>query len=63
MALPSFLTTGLTTGLSPAQQVDIAQYYNTGEQTLEKQDNTLLYIAIFAAILVAGASIYFITKN
>ncbi len=57
------LASGLTTGLSSSKQVDISKYYNTEGQTLEKQDNTLLYLAIFAAILVAGASIYFITKN
>jgi len=57
----SALATGLTTGLSPAQQVDISQYY--GPDNRQKQDNTILYVAIIAAVLVAAGTIYFITKN
>ena len=57
----SALTTGLTTGLSPAQQIDISAYYGQDQQP-QKQDNTILYIAIIAAVLVAGATIYFVSR-
>jgi hypothetical protein len=53
------LATGLTTGLSPAQQVDISQYYGPERQ---RQDNTILYIAIIAAVLVAAGTIYFVSR-
>ena len=54
------LATGLTTGLSPAQQVDISQYY--GRNNRQQQDNTILYIAIIAAVLVAAGTIYFVSR-
>lgn len=55
------LTTGLTTGLSPAQQVDIQSYYN--QQPQQREDNTLLYIAIIAAVIVSAGTIYFISRK
>lgn len=55
------LQTGLTTGLSPAQAVDISQYYGPNQEPV-RQDNTLLYIAIIAAVLVAGGTIYAVTR-
>jgi hypothetical protein len=54
------LATGLTTGLSPAQQVDISKYY--GPDNRPQQDNTILYIAIIAAVLVAAGTIYFVSR-
>lgn len=56
----SALIGGLRTGLSPSQQVDISKYYN--EQPQQREDNTLLYIAIIAAVLIAGGTIYFVTR-
>jgi hypothetical protein len=56
----SALIGGLTTGLSPARQVDISQYYN--QQPQQREDNTLLYIAIIAAVLIAAGTIYFVTR-
>lgn len=55
------LATGLTTGLSPAQAVDISQYYGPDQQP-QRQDNTILYIAIIAAVLVAAGTIYFVSR-
>lgn len=58
----SALIGGLTTGLSPAQSVDISQYYGPNLQP-QRQDNTILYIAIIAAVLVAAGTIYFVTRK
>lgn len=55
------LTTGLTTGLSPAQKVDLTQQ---NIQAIEptKTDNTFFIVLILAALLVAGGTIYLIMK-
>jgi hypothetical protein len=55
------LQTGLTTGLSPAQQVDISQYY--GPETNQKQDNTLYYILGAVVLLSVGFTIYMVVKK
>jgi hypothetical protein len=47
------------TGTAPAQQVDITKYYNDETQP---QDNTILYIAVIAALLVVAGTVYFVTK-
>jgi formate/nitrite transporter FocA (FNT family) len=52
---------GLKTGFSPAQSIDMTQYY--GKEEEQKTDNTLLYIAIIAAVLISAGTIYFITKK
>lgn len=54
------LTTGLQTGLSPAQQVDIRSYYDQPDPRQQQQENTILYIVIIAAVLVAGGTAYFL---
>jgi hypothetical protein len=53
------LSTGLTTGLSPAQQIDITKYYQTEEQ--KKPDYTAAIIMV-SVLLAAGVAVYFITK-
>jgi hypothetical protein len=58
----SALIGGLTTGFSPAQAIDISQYYGPNQQP-QRQDNTILYIAIIAAVLVAAGTIYFVTRK
>ena len=57
----SALIGGLQTGLSPAQAVDISQYYGPNQEP-QKQDNTILYIAIIAAVLVAAGTLYFVSR-
>lgn len=59
--LAGALIGGIKTGLSPSQQVDISQYYGPNQEP-QKEDNTLLYIAIIAAVLVAAGTIYFVTR-
>jgi hypothetical protein len=54
------LATGLSTGLSPAQQIDITKYYNSEQE--KKPDYTYIVI-IAAALLIAGGTIYFITRK
>jgi hypothetical protein len=62
------LTTGLQTGLSPAQNVDISSFYGQGsdpeaQRLRQQQQNNILYIAIFAALIVSAGTIYFITQQ
>ena len=52
------LTTGLTTGLSPAQTN--IQNLNTVQPTA--QDNTMFYVLIIAALIISAGTIYFIMK-
>ena len=52
------LSTGLTTGLSPAK-TDI-QNLNTVQPTA--QDNTIFYVLIIAALVIAAGTIYFVMK-
>jgi len=52
------LTTGLTTGLSPAQTN--IQNLNTVEPT--EQDNSMFFVLIIAALIISVGTIYFIMK-
>ena len=53
------LSTGLTTGLSPAQQVDITKYYQTEQ---DRRPDYTAAIIIISVLLAAGVAVYFITK-
>ena len=53
------LTTGLTTGLSPAQQIDIRNY----QEERPRFNDTPIFIGIIAAAFAVGITIYLITKK
>lgn len=55
----SALTTGLQTGLSPAQQIDIRNY----QEERPRFDDTPIFIGIIAAAFAVGLTIYLITRK
>jgi hypothetical protein len=57
--LLSALTTGIKTGLSPAQPVTL----NPVNVQPEPTDNTFFTVIIIAALLVAAGTVYFITAK
>jgi len=54
------LAQGLSTGLSPAQQIDTSK---NAQIELERTDNTLFIVLIIVALLAAAGTIYFISQN
>lgn len=56
------LTTGLTTGLAPAQKVDLTQQKIQPIEPTET-DNTFFIVLIIAALIVSAGTIYFITQK
>jgi hypothetical protein len=49
----------LKTGTAPAKQFNIDDY----TMETKPEDNTIFYIAIIAALLIAAGTVYFITKK